>query len=284
MSIRKQIFFHLVSRGLAITGALGRVLPRLDSFLGGAALAGMDSEELKVLTSHIYDSMGDLWQESLFEWEKKWFEQYLGPGVDKLLIGGAGAGREVKYFLEQNKEIVAFDGSPRLARLGKKKYSDTSTCVFLSLTYEDLFYATSSDAAKGRGLVMDMGPYDAVLLGWGSFTHLTTHTDRVALLSFLREICPSGPVLLSFWMADSQEDVIRSGQADRLGRRLGAVIAGAGDKWQAERRWDKVSCLGGFGHYFTEEEIRQISQDAGYKVAYLSTSGGKPHATLTIDL
>src|SRR4029079_4693901 len=52
---------------------------------------------------------------------------------------------------------------------------------------------------EGAAVFLGAGPpFDAVVLGWGSFSHVMPRAARLALLRALRALAPKAPVLLSF--------------------------------------------------------------------------------------
>ncbi len=152
--------------------------------------------------------------------------------------------------------------------------------AFLEGSYED---ALKVNGAKGhRQLIEDWSPYDAVLLGWTSFTHIVVDEYRQTLLQLARHLCPTGPVLLSFFMADSMT-IEKSSRAARLGARFGTLVSKSHPR-QPEYGWNIVRSHFGFAHFFTHDEIVALADGAGYNADIRMTepdaSSGYPHATL----
>jgi hypothetical protein len=58
-------------------------------------------------------------------------------------------------------------------------------------------------------------PYDLVVLGWGSITHVLEEDDRLALLESVRALAPSAPVITSFFL---RPEPGHGGRTERLRR------------------------------------------------------------------
>jgi hypothetical protein len=90
--------------------------------------------------------------------------------------------------------------------------------------------------------------FDAVLLGWGSLSHVLSPAHRALVLQALDRLCPEGPLLVSFLPRSFGE-----GRAGRLGRRLGSTLFGGGleaplmmEPWfgfAAPLEWDELDAL-----------------------------------------
>ena len=127
--------------------------------------------------------------------------------------------------------------------------------------YEDLLCPEHPVTA----LVAEHAHYDAVLLGWGSFTYMPVAEERAALLQRLRPLSPSGPVLLSFWFRH-EGAVETQPRTFRLGWRLGSALTGrAAD--QGPIAGDKVMARCGYGHSFTVAEVVALAAASGYEMS-----------------
>ena len=123
-------------------------------------------------------------------------------------------------------------------------------------------------------------PYDAVLLGWVSFTHLPDPQVRKALLTRLAELCPDGPILLSFWLRSEGRG--RGAARRRLWRVAENLTARLRPEFVAPEPGDLVTHRG-FVHLFTEAELTALAASANLKVdsrGARSALGTCPHVTL----
>jgi SAM-dependent methyltransferase len=235
------------------------------------ALHGFDDDVRRGLTAAVYGSMGGYREEGLFDWEKSWFEEDLPTAPARVLVGGAGTGRELRHLAAAGYEQVAFDPVQGFVERARRIADGSSCLAVLQGAYEDLADPAGAGAARFAAEVERFSPYDAVLLGWGSLTHVTTARHREGLLAALRRLCPAGPVLASFWMR-AEGEAAAEGRAARLGRRLGRIIGGRDDA--PLDGGDRFLSHCGFAHSFTEAEIRDLARHAGYTVRRL---GAGPH-------
>ena len=281
MDLYQEIFFRLVRNGMRVHRLLAKPVMRMEALLGGLSLGGLDGEYLQRLTSSAYSDRGDYRLEELFPWEERWFEEDLPKAPAKLLIGGAGTGREARHLGDKGYEYIAFDPAASFARRGKLR-SDLRGCLdFLEGSYEDLAQPGDEKAKLFLEAVEENAPYAAVLLGWGSFTHMALPEMRLKLLQRLKSLCPDGPLLLSFWMR-SDDSRLDAGRLWKLGFRIGSTLTGGG-KTESDMDGDSVSSRAGYGHHFSRDEFEKLCRDSGYE-AYRPPpgphSGTFPHTTL----
>jgi hypothetical protein len=111
-SMPRKLLIRGLSRLFRFQAFWSQQAQRIDQLLGGFALAALDPDERAELTSALYNARGEYEAQDLFEWEEAWFEADLPKPPAKILIGGAGSGREVRHLLEKGYEIVAFDPAP----------------------------------------------------------------------------------------------------------------------------------------------------------------------------
>jgi len=191
-------------------------------------------------------------REGLFHWEEEMARRTLPAPPARLLIGGAGGGREVYAFAGQGYAVVAFEPSPALARsIVRESGAYPGTEVWLG-RYEEL--PQLRDVESGAAMdVRTRGPFDAVILGWPTYSHLRTRERRVATLRQLRDLT-AGPIALSLFV-NRQRDTARPGRLASWSRRLGVSRPG-----------DAFSPHIGFHHWSTEEEVRAEIAEAGLEV------------------
>ena len=144
-------------------------------------------------------------------------------------------------------------------------------------SYEELS-AFVLDGVEGPAAILAGRPFDAVLLGWGSLSHVLAATERTRLLRACQRLSPRGPILASFLVRDAQSQPGRARQAGTaLGRSLASLFGRPhGEEQEAESflRW------AGFVHLFTPDEIQKLADDTGMRLVWEPSSGTNyPHAT-----
>lgn len=241
--------------GLARTShALERQLGRASRFLAGFVWVTASDDVLTATTVAINGRVTAPPPDAgLFEWEREWLDEALPPAPARVLVSGAGRGREVVALQRRGYEVDALEPSSAHGEL-------TRVCRGRSwrLAHQDL--------AAGRG---PDGPYDAVLLGWGSFSYVLEPEAREALVARLDALCPAGPLLASF--------------ARRVESRSAALAHGAevgGKLLRARRGLDPgVSFLphAGFLIGLDEAEIGELGRRVGREAGI----AGGPMARVT---
>jgi hypothetical protein len=203
-------------------------------------------------------------ESGLLEWERTALAlMNVGPR-SRVLIGGIGGGRELPEVARMASHVVAFEPSAALYEFARGAAEALPNVAVHHASYDDLV-----DAVAGRGGPLEgaLGPYDAVILGRGSFGHVTDETAQLALLNALRESSPDAPVLLSVTLRRAPGDLGNSVGARRALRgvlgRLGGRPVRPGLRYE-----DRC----GFLYRFTEAEIRELSQQTRYRVGELALS------------
>jgi hypothetical protein len=257
-----------------IQKALYRQSRHLDNFLGGFAIACFDTRRLARFTAAQYGAMNLYNESGIFEWEREWLEADLPPAPARILLGGAGTGRETRFLSGRGYSITGFDPIEKAVERARGLAGGKPTEIYLVGSYEQLADPKTEKDRAFSEYIQSLSPFDAVLLGWGSFTHIVTYDLRLMTLKRCMELCPHGPLLLSYWarFGDQQASVSR---AARLGMRIGAAAAG----FRRELDENDTVVASGFGHTFTKGEIEQLAEKAGYTVAMI-TNHVYAHATL----
>jgi hypothetical protein len=195
-----------------VTRPLGMVREALWGFLGGA----LSADEKSRLGVALYDAGSEYRAMPRYDWEDAWLARWLPPAPARVLVGGAGAGREVVALRERGHEVVAIEPSPDLA--AECRAHTAGEVRIMLLRYEDL---------TPESLLAGERPFDAVLLGLGSLSHLLDHAARVRLLQVLAEVCPAGPILGSTPARPRVAPDRPMGRAAKLGRALARPIRAA---------------------------------------------------------
>lgn len=238
---------------------LQRINQSIERLFSGFAMAVLEHSGHNYFTALVYDQKKTVYTE-LFDWEAKWFDYDLPDPPAKLLVGGAGKGREIKELLARGYEIVAFDPAVDCIDEAKNIFQDNNSVVFHTGSYEDLLNKEGKELRKS---IEDPQPYDGVLLGWGRFTHVFGEKMRIGILEYLRGVCPQGPILLSYWDGNI---MLNKGRMWRLGNALGKpirILQGIKTEYSAR---DDISLFAGYAHVFNTEEIKKIVCQSGNKM------------------
>jgi len=250
----------------------------------GTAFFGeaMTVEEQGQLTVRLYNTYSYYRSATLklTQWEGSWFRRRMPAAPSRILIGACGSGREALVLADSGFFVDAFEPARELANVSRHLLGDRA--VVQAFRYEDL----SSAVLEGSPCVdphFTSRPYDAVLLGFGSLTHLLDPVERERLFRALNVVCPSGPILASFWCADSSDagtaDEARLGRGYRYGRSLGLAVASL----RAIRRSDSTRLHfarhSGLGYSFTRAEIEALASLVGREVAWEDDNTRAPHVT-----
>jgi hypothetical protein len=264
--------------------AVDRVTLRLDSLRDGLRdellLAWIRQEDRAGLTAAVYAEQqtylpgGHRFRSGLFAWERRAFDLPIFPRGGRVLVGAAGAGRELVALEERGFSVVAFDPCAPFADAARSVADPTRSTV-IHAAYEDLVAA-----AEGRGGPLAEAvagpPFDAVVLGWGSLSHVLPASARASLLRAVHTLAPNAPVLTSFAIeVDSSAAPDSKGRVrDALRRLFGALHAPG-----VSETGDHFFLNGGFFVYLAHDEIVRLAWDAGYEVAHYEDTS-YPHAIL----
>jgi hypothetical protein len=269
--------FRLVRTGALLLSrgerAAQRALAVVAQASGGFLAEALTETERAELGAALYDEAHREGPARLFAWERDWFARRLPPPPARLLVGGAGDGREAVALAAMGYRVDAFEPAPRPAAACARRLPAGSLVV--TCRYEDLSRAIL-DGAGGAASVFSR-PYAAVLLGWGSLSHVLAPAERARVVETSARLSPEGPTLASFWMRAGAEGSA-AGRAEQAGRALGRRIG----RWRGA---EPAGGLGfgwryGFGHAFDRAEIEDLAARAGRRVLWEDASGGYPHATL----
>ncbi len=264
---------HLIDRAYVALGALRDEL----------ALAYVPAETWTAVVRQRYAGQVDLYCDPtyranrLWPWEESAVLAFFPRPPARVLVGGAGAGREMIALAERGYAVAGFDPSPPLfGALGEHLRQAGLEAPIALAGYEDLIRALGEPgAAAPHGVPAGFwqeGGFEAVLLGFGSFSYVVEPAARLGLLQGLARLCPGGPVLMSF---EEQEET--RGRLARCVRLVRAVLRHA----PGSRALDAGDRLGGCGfeHAFTAGEIEALASAAGYRVGRFA-SRPYPHAVL----
>lgn len=240
--------------------------------------AFLDSSQKEELNARMYSRQltykpgGRLFEGGLFEWEKRAIEKSSFPSSGRILLGGAGGGREIVALRNRGYEVVGFEPSEPLVTAAQAAITERPGASLVRASYADLVRAVNG---KGGPLAsITTTRFDGVILGWGSFSHLLEDAERSELVDSIARLAPKAPVLLSFLPTDKVEGVAPGPTRRRFRRALALLGARS-----ARRPGYGLLQWGGFYRGFTETEVTSLAARHGYTVQYMSTDP-YPHAVL----
>jgi hypothetical protein len=203
----------------------------------------------------------------LFSWEEEVVATYFPRPPARLLVGGAGAGREVLALAARGYEIVSFEPSEPLAALMADRVTKGLKVRVYRAGYEDLpRLFPVSPGGRCTNLEAESG-FDAAILGFGSYSHLRTKEQRIhTLSSFARYV--HGPILVSFHQSETNDIPLKARTTGRLG---GLLRIGTGERF---------SVYIGFTHDVVASELAAVAVRSGLSIVHLNEHIGDPHAVL----
>jgi hypothetical protein len=164
----------------------------------GLALGALSPAQLRARTARYYSGgvaghidYADLRhnRSGLTVWEHHAVAAWFPPAPSRILLYGAGGGREVLALAGLGYDVCGFECHPALVRAGN-----------------DLLVAEQVPARIAQ-LPEDEPPpagpaeFDAAVLGWSAYTHVQSRRARVRLLGGIRDVCTAdSPLLLSFFV------------------------------------------------------------------------------------
>lgn len=233
--------------------------------------AYLTPEQRAQITSRLYDSdssyfPGGKVADGLHEFEEEALAQPGMPKGGRVLIGGAGAGRETRALVARGFSVFAFEPAELFyGELEKTARASDGRVQATRAEYADLILA-----AEGRGkLAAAKGlDFSLVITGWGSLLHLPERDVQDALMRSIRALAPNAPVLLSVnvrgpWSAPKT-------RWDPLRARWAAAIEALGGRHRPDGAYFDAMC--GFAYSYTQDDVERLAAAGGYRVARLETT------------
>ncbi len=261
-------------RAIKRSRAIERIYARLNSLRSLAVVAFASEATLDEFNASAYGAAERYDPESpgyistLYAWEEAIIEQFFPPSPARILVGGAGAGREALALAERGYDVLAFEPVATLAEALARQSLDASTRIAVYQgTYRDV--ANLKWVGGDSSVALDQ-KFHAGIVGWGSFSHLYTERDRVDALHSMG-VLTNGPILISFIATRPENSVAVS--------RLRRWLVGRRVRHPA----DRFSISMGFLHPINEQELRELAAAAYLEVLAVEFSAAEdaPHAVLT---
>jgi hypothetical protein len=203
---------------------------------------------------------GDIFEMGLFDWELRAIAEPPFPRSGRILLGGAGGGRELVELCRRGFDVVAFEPSGRLCESARQVIASFPRADVVQASYRDLVNAANEHAGPLAPHVLNTS-FDAIFFGWASFNFALADLNACELLSAARLISPQAPILLSVGM--SLAETGRLGRLRRVLRRINKLLGAP-----SARRPGDYWCVGGFGHLLSEDEFISAVRDSGYRLQY----------------
>jgi len=249
-------------------------LVRSELLLAGTGPATRHAINARVFSAEdTYTPGGPAFAHGLFDWERAALEHPAFPATGHVLLGGAGGGRELLGFLNAGYTVDAFEPAPGLAEALAGVAAAHPGARTFTAGYTDLVGAV--ERHRGPLAAVRGTQYDAIVLGWASFTHLTDDHEARSLLDALRSLAPTAPVLLSYLGPD--DDGRANGRVEALRGPLRRLLARATGNHAAEGEGFAPGV--GFYRRFRPEQVEALVAETGYGCA-LHRTEPYPHALL----
>jgi hypothetical protein len=202
----------------------------------------------------VYRAGSATFRAQLFLWEESVIERHFPPAPARVLVGGAGGGREPLALAARGYEVVAFDPAAGLVDALAAQSAGVPNVTALAGRYEDLPWLRSPENGA-RVNLQDVRPFDAAILGWASYSHLRTGDSRRMALERMAAVT-NGPILVSFYLC--RPSAAPSG--------VRAWLAGA-HLWSPR---DRFTPIVGFYHLSTRDELLGEMAAAGLEAIEFS--------------
>jgi SAM-dependent methyltransferase len=251
---------RLAARTIRATGAIDAAYRHFDSvrsmvvarFAPDTVLDAFN--DITYGATDVYKPDAPIYRSGLFNWEGEAIGRAFPSAPARVLVGGAGGGREAFALADRGYDVVAFDPSERLvesmAAHASTLEAGRGRVDALLGRYEDLPRLRTAGAESSTVDLRQRPPFDAALLGWASYSHLRQRQHRILALRQIGALT-AGPVLVSFYLGrDTKPRTRRS----RLARRLG--FDGL----------DRFTTHIGYYHLSMPDELRHEAREAGLQV------------------
>lgn len=261
-----------IARAVHLTSAADRAYRLFDRTRSTLVLAFASDEFLDEYNriaygrSESYRAGAATFRAGLFDWEREAIDRYFPPPPGRVLVGGAGGGREAFALVERGYTVVAFD--PADALVDSMRATAPAGLRACRGGYGDLPHL---EDVEGRTVDLATGaPFDAAIVGWSSFSHLRSDGERLDALRRLGALT-RGPILVSYFA---------QGGDGRPGTSGGSI-----GRWIRRRRDARgpsvFSVRIGYYRLLTHDDMESFVRNAGLDVAGADRDGNWPYVVAT---
>jgi hypothetical protein len=187
-------------------------------------------------------------------WEASVVRSLVSPGA-RVVVPGAGSGREVLWLLDHGFDAIGYEPNPALVAAGNRVLSEQDHPGRLHQCERVGFPDAASEC-------------DLVLVGWGAYSHLPGRERRLTFLGGARRrLTEGGAVVLSFHERVEEARLLHvtARVANVIGHGLGREPVEVGDVLN-----------GTFVHRFTRQEVISELAASGFEAERI-TSHPYPH-------
>lgn len=262
---------RLAARAVRLTHLVDRAYRRFDRLRSSLLVAiGSDAffDEYNTLAfgdTEAYRADSPAFRRGLFDWEADAIRRHFPPPPARVLVGGAGGGREAFALVEQGYAVVAFDPAGTLVDGMRRAAPGDGRLAAYCGSYADLPRLRD----PGSGGVLDLGherPFDAAVVGWASFSHLRTDDERIRTLRSFAQLA-RGPILVSYFGDPAPAGV--------------APPAGGLRCWLARRAAHRgrsvFSVQVGYYRLLRPDEMEGLVRSAGLRLLAAESGGNWPY-------
>ncbi len=228
MRLRRWLF----RRGRAVINRLPDWAPPLYSAVWMHLLDARDLDQI-TLSSYATDfgagfDTAHHNQNGLWPWEEAAFARHIAP-ASRILVAGAGGGREMIWLARMGHDVVGFDASEDLVEACRVNLAQAGVSARV-------------EWVPAGQVPMPSRTFDAVIVGRGVYHHIARRARRIAFLTALSaHLKPDAPLLLGEFL--TRDDAPAKGASGIVER--GDFVASA------------------FFHHFTQVEIERELGEAG---------------------
>jgi hypothetical protein len=225
----------------------------------GFWLGCLNADELNAVTAEHFDqsqyyASAEHNLSGFFGWEKSVLDRFFRRG-SRILVAGAGGGREVLALRKAGFDAQGFECSAPLVRASEQIFERLGESKYVTLCEPDR---------------VPEGPriYDGLVVGWTVYTHIPTKARRVAFLQALSERALAGtPLLISYFArrGSARDDVL----VHRAARFWRFLLRGRKEPLELG---DRIS-YARYVRSFTRDEVEGELRAAGFESAHHGAEG-----------
>lgn len=244
---------------------LSQLFMLLKGIFDGFWLGILSRDTLYSIDKCYYDSVKQYHDQGfncsgLFAWEKNVIEIYFN-NCKRILVGGAGGGREVLALCKLGYEVDSFECHPELVTFANK------------LLKKEGFLAEVQLVSRDECLNSNRR-YNGLIVGWSAYMLIQGKERRISLLKNMRvKVSPQSPLLVSFF----------SRKPDERRFRVTAAVANV-LRCILRRNYIELgdSLAPNYVHCFTEAEISEELRQGGFELIFFKP-GDYGHAVAVVS-